>query len=102
MLGGLVMKIEQRFPLVEGEILGVEGGTVTLNVGAKEGVRTGMQFIVIEPGAEQDMESGEIRYLDDAPVELVADRVRGPKTVARILPGSAGRQVRKGDFVHTR
>lgn len=48
----LVDQLVALFPRVEGEVLEVQGSTVTLSVGQKDGVRTGLELTVFREGRE--------------------------------------------------
>jgi hypothetical protein len=96
-LAGLAKKIKQRFPLVEGAVVETRGERVTLNVGQQDGVRAGLEFVVVEKGA-----AGAVRRADARPVILVAERVKADSSIARFKAGAAAAPVAAGDGVYAR
>jgi hypothetical protein len=100
---GLVMKIEQRFPLAEGRITEVEGDAVTVDVGAEDGVGVGTRFVVIRPpeGAGK-MAGGKVCRRADAFVQLEVAQARPRSGVGHVMPSDGRKDVRAGDFVYAR
>jgi Glucodextranase, domain B/Curli production assembly/transport component CsgG len=99
-LGGLILKIEQRFPLVAGRIVKLSGDTVQLDVGMKQGLQSFTRFVVI-PG-DGEKAAGTIRQDGDALVELAVNRIGESTGWARVIPGHAEKLIREGDYVHAR
>jgi tetratricopeptide (TPR) repeat protein len=102
-VGGLVMKIEQRFPLVDGDIVEAAGGKATLNIGAAHGVIAGTRFVVVRrmPGSP-DVRAGQVFRVEGRPVELWMNQVRRAAGVATVVPPSAAGAVREGDHAYAR
>jgi len=99
-MGGLILKIEQRFPLVAGRIVKLSGDTVQLDVGMKQGLQSFTRFVVI-PG-DGEKAAGTIRQDGDALVELAVNRISESTGWARVIPGHAEKMIREGDYVHAR
>jgi hypothetical protein len=100
---GLAMKVKQRFPLAEGQVLGVDGKNVTISVGADDGIGPGAKFVVIHPGQiPPPMLSGNVRKRAEKPVQLAVSRAGPSSGVAVVVPSEAGQDVREGDFVFAR
>ena len=101
-VGGLVLKIEQRFPLVEARVLKVVGTKATIDAGSNQGVREGSKFLVIPSEEGHEDPEHEVRKLDDALVQLYVSRARPSQGIADILPAHAKKTVRPGDRVYAR
>ncbi len=100
---GLVLKIKQRFPLLDGTVTGTSGGQVTVNVGQSQGVMPRFKFLVArkpadltDPGAATLCRAGEI------PVTLSVEQVARETSRAIVLPGEGIAVVRKGDLIYSR
>lgn len=102
-VAGLVLKIEQRFPVVTGKIVQVSGGRVTLDVGSAHGVVPATRFVVVKPRASSDsMESGIVQRVDGQYVQLNVRRVTKDACQAEIIPRHALAAVVEGDHVYAR
>lgn len=102
-LAGLVLKIEQKFPLVQGVVSQVRKTSATLDIGADDGVQSDMIFIVAEAGGGPDpVAEGNVRTAGADLIELRADKIRRNQTTANILPGQHAGTVRPGDIVYAR
>lgn len=102
-VSGLVMKLEQRFPLVSGRVVGKQGGKVVLDLGTRDGVVRGTRFVVIQTHPpKEEMEYGEVCKLGDAFVQLDVDRAQSMTGTARILPSAAADAIKEGDHVYAR
>ena len=102
-LEGLVMKVEQRFPLVSGKVVTVSRGGVDLDVGASHGVRSGMGFIVLEPGEDAaSISEAHIRRKGSNWITVAARRVGKDTCKARPSPAGSEGSIRPGDYVHAR
>jgi len=97
---GLVLKIEQRFPLIAGRIVKVGGNTVQIDVGQKHGLQSFTRFLVI-PG-DGEKEAGLVRQAGDEIVELEVNRVGDIAGWAGIHPEQAEKLIREGDYIHAR
>ncbi len=102
-VAGLVMKIEQAFPLVEGKILAMDPEAATIDAGAQQGVRAGTQFVVAAPEPGQDRpQAGQLRSYRDQPVRLRVERVMPDRGVAAADPPAATKILQAGDFIYAR
>ena len=102
-VSGLVMKIEQGFPLIKGEVLRSGGSKATLNVGYEQGAAVGSRFIVVRPDPEtQSMAAGEVCKVEGRPVEMSLERVRKDSGIARVFPSSAAASIKEGYYVYAR
>ncbi len=96
---GLVMKIEQRFPLVKSRIRERDGGLV-LEDGRNLGTQTGMRMLVIR--SDGPFARGRVLEHENHPVEVVVSEVE-PEFSQIIVPrGQPSDIVRPGDYVFSR
>jgi len=98
-INGLVMKIEQHFPLIQASVRQKDNHFL-INAGAEQGAESGMRFIVIR--SEGDFEQGRVVRTGNQPAELVISKVES--TSARVImpKGQIKNSVRAGDFVFSR
>jgi len=101
-LDGLVMKLEQRFPLVAARIehLGLSGAVI--DAGTGKGVQRGARFLIIRSGDNDKFESGRVMLAGDCPAELLVSRVKAERGEGQVVPDSLRGQVRVGDRVFAR
>jgi hypothetical protein len=100
---GLVMKVRQGFPLVEGRVYDLAGERALIDVGQKHGVMNGMRFVVVESaGDPAAIANGRVRRVGDAPVQLQVRRAGTDSGAADVIPSDAAALVKKGDFVVAR
>ena len=101
---GLVMKIEQQFPLMDGKITGAAGDIATVGIGALHGLKPGMRFLVLDwPGGSRGtLEESTVRRYSDQAVELRVSRVHAKKAQARVSPPGAAAGVAEGDVIYAR
>jgi hypothetical protein len=97
-VGGLILKVEQGFPLVTGEVLRCQGARVTLNVGRQEGASEKSRFLVFNAAGAD----GSLCKTEERPVELQIERVQQNTSTARIVPSAADAIVKEGYYVYTR
>ncbi len=98
-LEGLVMKIEQRFPLLQARV-GMQEKQLFIDAGEKCGAHTGMRLLVIR--SEGSFEQGRIVRAEKQPIECIVSEVES-ETALFIIPGRHPEgAVRPGDFVFTR
>jgi len=103
MVGGLTMKIKQRFPIVMANIVRVSGSEVTIEAGMNQGVEPGARFIVVQKSdSKSDPGSGEVCKKDGKWVELAVRSVKRDSGIAGIVPTSAAGSVRNGDTAYAR
>lgn len=95
---GLVMKIEQRFPLVRGGVARVKGRRVHLNVGTDQGLSTTARFVVI---GHADA-GGAVQKHDGHQVELHVRQCAANEAIAEVLPAAAASAIQEGDDVFAR
>lgn len=96
---GLIMKIEQRFPLVKAHVSRLEN-QMTIDAGSEQGLTEGMRFLVIQ--SDRDFDSGHVLVHKDHPSELIISEIES--TTARVIlhkRHSEGK-VKNGDFVFSR
>jgi hypothetical protein len=102
-LSGLVLKIEQRFPMLEGRVLKTARSRVTLDLGERQGVRPGTRFIVLQAAEESSPGLPEsVLRISETWVQLEADRITNEASSARIVPEAGASAVREGDRVYAR
>ncbi|MBN1270479.1 MAG: hypothetical protein JXB04_12885 [Kiritimatiellae bacterium] len=102
-VAGLVMKVEQQFPLVTSRISRLRMSSAVVDAGERDGVRPGLRFLIVQTdeGAESP-DSGRVLLVKDRLAEVVVSRVAGTSCEGRIVPASAKSQVKTGDFVAAR
>jgi len=102
-VAGLVMKIEQRFPLISGDIVRVSGHRATLNVGASSGLTPDTRFIVVSSSrTAPTMRSGRVCKTGGKFVELRMKKLKNDTGAAEIVPASARSNIKEGDYVYAR
>lgn len=101
-VGGLVLKVQQGFPLITGEVLRCEGSRLTLNVGRQDGASEKSQFIVYEAVGEDGLTGGRVCKAEDTPVRLQVEKIQQNTSTARVIPSSADELVKEGHYVYTR
>lgn len=98
-ISGLIMKIEQRFPLIQASVL-QENKQLLINAGEKNGAQKGMRFLVIRSAGA--FEQGRVLQAGNRPAELIISEVES-KTARVILPGRQTEpSVQPGDYVFSR
>lgn len=98
-LAGLIMKIEQRFPLIQAEIQQY-GKYLTLDAGVERGIRNGMRFLVIRSNGT--FEEGHVLHTGNGPAELVVSKIE-PDSNRVVMSQRQGRKTaQQGDFVYSR
>ncbi len=98
-LGGLAMKLEQRFPLIKANLHRLEN-RLTIDAGQAHGAHKGMRFLVIRSGGA--FEQGHVLQTGTRPVELVVSGIESDSARVIIPAGQTGNPVQSGDFVFTR
>jgi len=93
-------KISVRTIIVEGEVAGIDGGQVVLNVGAKAGIKVGDQFQVMRVTMEiKDPTTGKvIRRMTNTLGVVKATDVDDLSAVCSVISGSG---FKTGDMVKT-
>lgn len=98
---GLVLQIEQQFPLVDGKVTRIDGSRVILNIGSRQGIRPGMRFVVSRPDPAGKI-GDDVIQLDDRWIELKATHPDYESCRADIFPRDGKRALRPGDNVFAR
>jgi len=101
-VAGLVLKVQQGFPLVSGEVLKHQGALVTLNVGRESGVTENSRFLVVGTQDEAEVTHGRVCKLEHQPVQLQIVGIQKNTSTARIIPSEANNIVKEGYYVYTR
>jgi hypothetical protein len=97
-LNGLFLKVVQNFPVLEGNILEVDGATgVCVNLGASQGVRVGSKFVVVQSGSGKDVLS-----LKERSVNLEVVNMESNISRVKVIPSEALKLLRKGDQIYAR
>ena len=92
LIAGVIDQVVSLFPKVEGEVLEVRGGSVTLDAGQSGGMRPGLVVTFVRPGREiKHPKSGQVLGRVEEPV--------GRATVTQVQPGFAFAQVAEGTHV---
>ncbi len=98
-LDGLVMKIEQRFPLIQGRVH-TSGSRLVINAGERNGAQKGMRMLVIR--SQGSFEQGRVVMDSKRPVELVISRVASQTSEVIMPHGQPRDSVHAGDYVFSR
>ncbi len=101
-VSGLVLKVEQGFPLITGKVLQAQGKRVTLNVGLDDGAAERSRFLVLQAGEEDGMAASHVCKVGEQYLQLQLERVRQKTSVARIIPSGTDATVKEGSHVYTR
>ena len=101
-VAGLVMKIEQRFPLLTGRVLDVQGKRAKVELGDVDLLPTGLKLLVVESAATGSIRSGSVVHHDGAPVQLSLSRLRRGIGAADVIPSAAAASIAEGYHVFTR
>lgn len=104
-IGGLVMKTEQQFPLIEGHVTAVSGHTLTIDAGTVKGARRGTKLLIVQQPEKTDPGSrGFVVKLDGKPLELEITRTKEDSGVGRIVsaPATGKVKIKEGDYVYAR
>jgi hypothetical protein len=98
-LTALVGQVLERFPRVEGEVVEVQGKTLTLGVGRSQAVRVGLTFAVYRQGREiRNPRTGELLgHMEEALGRATVTQVQDRLSVATF----EGSDVRPADRVRT-
>ena len=99
-LRSLVMKIEQRFPLIQAKVHGQEK-QLHIDAGAKSGAHKGMRFLVIR-SEDGPFEQGRVIHQGSGPAELVVSKVESEAAKVIIPQGQTRHSIRTGDYVFSR
>ena len=95
-LTALVDQLLDLFPKVEGEVLEVRGGTLTLGAGAKAGARPGLEVELFREGREiRHPKTGQL--LGRAEDVLGTTRITEAQEAFAMAPAPAGVEVEPGD-----
>jgi len=98
-ISGLIMKIEQRFPLIQASIQMLDK-RLFIDAGEKNGAQKGMRFLVIR--SEDSFEQGCVIHAGNHPAELVVSEIES-ETAGVIIPrGQTMHSIQPGDYVYSR
>ncbi|MBP7828977.1 MAG: hypothetical protein KA248_03575 [Kiritimatiellae bacterium] len=101
---GLAMKIEQQFPLMDGKILSASSDIATVGIGAAQGLKPGMRFLVLDgPGEGRGgLAECTVRLHAEKAVELCISRVYAQRAQAKVSPPAAAAGLAEGDVIYAR
>jgi len=100
---GLDMKIRQRFPLLMGRLLAVNGRSAEIGLGRRHGLSPHSSFIAVRnPSRGDDIRGGTVYEHENRFVELVTRKVREETGTVRIHPAAGGGMLKEGDYVYAR
>ncbi|MBI2461192.1 MAG: hypothetical protein HYV61_06845 [Candidatus Rokubacteria bacterium] len=99
----LVQAVLRQFPEIEGEVLEVQGGTVRIGLGARDGLPVEAELILFRRGRElRHPRTGQLLGHVEEPLGRVAvQAVREGDATARLLEPPPGAMPRPGDRVRT-
>lgn len=101
-LSGWARKLEQQFPLLDGRIVENKRGALEIDLGAEDGLRSGLRFLVLRPENPEDPDSAAILLRDSAPLELQISQVGPAAALGKLNFPAAIKDVRKGDWIYAR
>jgi hypothetical protein len=101
-VAGLILKIEQGFPLMTGEVLQRQGSRVTLNVGRADGAAEKSRFLVLQTPEAEAESASQVCKVGEQFVQLQLERVQQNTSTARIIPSGTDAIVKEGYHVYTR
>jgi hypothetical protein len=97
----LATELAQQFPVVSGDVLGVEGEQISLNLGAQDGIAEGIHFEVFREGEAltHPTTGAVIGRVEEALGTVIVVQVFADRAVARRADPTDPRAVRMGDKV---
>ncbi len=98
-ISGLIMKIEQHFPLIQAEVR-KQSRQLVIDAGEKSGAQKGMRFLIIR--SEGAFEQGRVIHSGKRPAELIISKVESANAQVIIPRGQTRDSVRSGDYVFSR
>ncbi|QHI69069.1 tetratricopeptide repeat protein [Tichowtungia aerotolerans] len=98
-VAGLIMKIEQRFPLIQARVA-KDAQRLIIDAGEKDGAYKGMRFLVIR--SDGGFEQGKVLQAGNRPAELVISKVESQTAFAILFGRHPDLAVRAGDYVFAR
>jgi hypothetical protein len=101
-VSGFVMKIEQHFPLMQGEIVRISGTDAVIRLGQARSVSPGTRFVALQTEGRRDIRSGRVRQFEDRFVQLAVRRPGRGSILADIVPADAKHVLQEGDFAYAR
>jgi len=98
-LCGLIMKIEQHFPLIKATVQKLNHQLI-INAGNKNGVQKGMRFLVIR--SDSSFQQGHVIQTGNDPAELIASEIESENARVIMPRWQTKHSVQSGDFVYSR
>lgn len=98
-IGGLIMKIEQRFPLIQANVQ-KRNNQWAIDVGTNQGVQKGMRFLIVRSNGT--FEEGRVIQTPNHPAELVISGIESEHAQVIMPRGQPKPAVRSGDFAFSR
>ncbi|MBI9021406.1 MAG: hypothetical protein JEZ10_09175, partial [Verrucomicrobia bacterium] len=98
-IGGLIMKLEQRFPLITALIV-ERGKLIAINAGTQNGVQNGTRFLIVR--SDGAFEQGHVLQNKTRPAELIVSEIESASSRGIVTSETAEHSVRPGDYVFTR
>lgn len=98
-LSGLIMKIEQRFPLIQANIQ-QHGRKLVIDAGAKKGAQKNMRFLIVR--SDGAFEQGHVIHNGNHPAELIISDIESETAQVIIARGHDKQIAQHGDFAFSR
>lgn len=98
-LEGLIMKIEQYFPLIQARIAISPENQLSIDTGTSNGAQEGMRFLIIR--SDGPFEEGKILSNNSKPLEAIISNTDNSSSRIQIKNASR-KSVQAGDFVYAR
>lgn len=97
----LAADLAQHFPIISGDVMGVEGEQISLNVGAQDGISAGIQLELFREGEilTHPISGAVLGRVEEALGTIVVLQVFPDRAVARRTDPTDPRAVRMGDKV---
>jgi tetratricopeptide (TPR) repeat protein len=99
-LEGLVMKVEQRFPIIKAMVYKAPNNQLMIDAGKKSGAQQNMRFLVIR--SEGRFEEGRVLLSGNKPAEAVIADIEMEGSKIKMAKGPTRETVRSGDYVYSR
>lgn len=101
-LAGWARKLEQQFPLLDGQIVEKKQRDLGIDLGSDDGLRSGLRFLVLRPQDTNDMDSSTVLIRDHKPLELLVSQTGPAAAIGTLNFPEAMKDIQKGDLIYAR
>lgn len=99
---GLVSKLKVGFPLIQGEVVGIDGRLVRLSIGREQGLRKGMRLLFYRQEKQGALTMQELLRQGNVAVQAKVSELVPGGAVAEISSAKAGSVLRARDWAVTK